>query len=71
MLLKFKPLDPLPACKEDAKKMFDFILRYLNVPIRNITLMCSPDDYNFITKIPLWDTARSKFRLWMDLPAGR
>lgn len=54
-LLQFKPLNPLPACKEDAKKMLDFCITYLNVPIRNITLMCSPEDFSFITRRPLWD----------------
>lgn len=52
---KFKVLNDLPTCKEDAKRLYEFCLFFLNVPVDNIKLMCSEADYDYITDISFWD----------------
>jgi hypothetical protein len=55
-----KQLDPITTCKQDAKKLLDFVRHYLHVPTENITLMCSRKDFEDITDIRLWDDSNFK-----------
>jgi hypothetical protein len=61
----------MPTHKKDAKKLLEFIRRYLNVPSENITLMCSAADYKEITDCKLWDDPNSRqFNTMRDRPYG-
>jgi len=70
LLKDFQPLEDLPKSSKDANAMFTFATDILNVPLDNIVIMSSEEDYDSIIKRYLWSEATSRFQKWMDRPCG-
>lgn len=49
-------LDNLPTAKDDAVVMLNYAFSHLNMNPKQITIMSSKEDFEFITKRVLWDS---------------